>query len=308
MSNTITAYFKGRVGVAESIYRYDSGIVMVFDEIYLPAHFDCYFSVMGSDSAIASIGADNRVVIPDEVLENPGKIELHIPLHDGENSSRVEYVVYFKIIDRARPEDDGTPTQMTAIEQALALLQNPITNIEQIVNEALAFTGETFEEMQADLEEWKDDTEESLDTWKDGVDADVATCLHAVGSPLVASTVAGMTDNTKIYVYTGSETGYTAGNWYYWNGSAWTSGGVYNSTALNTDTTLLVSGAAADAKVTGEKLTDLKSDINENNASNVLCYLKKTDGSGGGVTYSWSGDSCTVTSNGHIVQQYIFKC
>ena len=55
------------------------------------------------------------------------------------------------------------------------------------------------------------------------------------GSPLVASTVAGMTDHDKVYVYTGSETGYNSGHWYYWNGSAWTDGGIYNSTAMDYD-------------------------------------------------------------------------
>lgn len=47
------------------------------------------------------------------------------------------------------------------------------------------------------------------------------------GTPYATTTAAGMTDHTKIYVYTGTEVGYTAGNWYYWNGTAWTSGGVY---------------------------------------------------------------------------------
>lgn len=74
------------------------------------------------------------------------------------------------------------------------------------------------------------------------------------GSPLVASTAAEMTDQTRVYVYTGSESGYTAGNWYYWNGSAWTSGGVYNATAVSTDTTLSVAGKAADAKATGDAI------------------------------------------------------
>ena len=82
-----------------------------------------------------------------------------------------------------------------------------------------------------------------------------------IGSPLVASTAAEMTDTDKIYVYTGSETGYTSGNWYYYNGSAWTSGGVYNSMALETDKTLQVSGAAADAKVVGDEVTQLKEDL-----------------------------------------------
>lgn len=50
----------------------------------------------------------------------------------------------------------------------------------------------------------------------------------AIGSPLVASTAAAMTDTTRIYVYTGSETGYNFGDWYYYDGS-WKSGGLYNT-------------------------------------------------------------------------------
>ena len=83
------------------------------------------------------------------------------------------------------------------------------------------------------------------------------------GSPLTASTAAGMTDTTRVYVYTGSETGYTAGNWYYYNGSSWASGGVYNAVAVQTDTTLSVSGKAADAKKVGDELADVKGDLSE---------------------------------------------
>lgn len=91
-----------------------------------------------------------------------------------------------------------------------------------------------------------------------------------IGSPLVASTAAEMTDTDKIYVYTGSETGYTSGNWYYYNGSAWTSGGVYNSMALETDTTLQVSGAAADAKVVGDQVSQLKEDLTKITPADVV--------------------------------------
>ena len=84
---------------------------------------------------------------------------------------------------------------------------------------------------------------------------------EAYGSPLTASTAAAMTDQSRVYVYTGSETGYTAGHWYYYNGSAWTDGGVYNAVAVDTDTTLSVSGKAADAKKTGDELSTIKENL-----------------------------------------------
>lgn len=50
-----------------------------------------------------------------------------------------------------------------------------------------------------------------------------------IGSPIIANTVAEMTDNTKVYVYMGNESGFINGNWYSHNGSIWLSGGTYNS-------------------------------------------------------------------------------
>ena len=77
----------------------------------------------------------------------------------------------------------------------------------------------------------------------------------------VAPTVASMTDKEQIYVYTGTEEGYTFGNWYYWDGTAWTSGGAYNAIEVNTDGTLTKEGAPADAKATGLRIDSLKDDI-----------------------------------------------
>jgi len=48
----------------------------------------------------------------------------------------------------------------------------------------------------------------------------------ANGSPLPASSVSEMTDTSRIYVLS------TDGHWYYYNGSAWTDGGVYQATEL----------------------------------------------------------------------------
>lgn len=64
-------------------------------------------------------------------------------------------------------------------------------------------------------------------------ESDTATFLSTdyvlVGSPLVANEAADMTETDKIYIYTGDEAGYTAGNWYFFNGTSWESGGEYGS-------------------------------------------------------------------------------
>lgn len=105
--------------------------------------------------------------------------------------------------------------------------------------------------------------ETKVDTRLDSQDAAIAAIRAAVGSPLVANTAAAMTDHDKIYVYTGDESGFTAGNWYYYNGTAWVSGGVYNSAAVETDTTLSVPGVPADAKAAGDEIDSVKSALQE---------------------------------------------
>ena len=113
--------------------------------------------------------------------------------------------------------------------------------------------------------------------------------LAGAGTPLVAQTAAAMTDTSKIYVYLGSETGYTSGNWYYYNGSAWTSGGVYNAQALETDTTLTLPGRAADADAVGRNLRQF-------NAADLMSgLLTMSTATNEGVTYTWTGRTCTLT-------------
>lgn len=85
--------------------------------------------------------------------------------------------------------------------------------------------------------------------------------MGQIGAPYIATTVAGMTDKTRVYVYQGSESGYTSGNWYYWNGSAWTSGGTYNSAAVNTDKTLTQSDKPADSAIVGKEIGSLKESL-----------------------------------------------
>ena len=99
------------------------------------------------------------------------------------------------------------------------------------------------------------------------------------GSPLQANTVAEMTDKKKVYVYTGTDSGYIAGNWYTWNGSAWVSGGVYNSAAIQTDKTLTQPDKAADSAIVGQQIGQLKESLG--NVNEEISGLK---GVGSGLT------------------------
>ena len=77
----------------------------------------------------------------------------------------------------------------------------------------------------------------------------------ANGTPPTASTIAEMDEETStVYIYTGSESGESTGYWYYYNGTTFVPGGQYGGAV--TDTTLSISGAAADAKAVGDALAD----------------------------------------------------
>lgn len=96
------------------------------------------------------------------------------------------------------------------------------------------------------------------EVWNVETMAYVSTGVGAgVKPPTVVTQVSQMTNHGYVYIYNGSETGYTAGYWYYWNGSAWTAGGAYQSAPV--DPTLSVAGAAADAKACG----DIKSAVGD---------------------------------------------
>lgn len=119
---------------------------------------------------------------------------------------------------------------------------------------------------------------------------------EAYGSPLTASTAAAMTDQSRVYVYTGSESGMTAGHWYYYNGTTWSDGGVYNAVAVDTDTTLSIAGKAADAKEVGDQLTSVKEDLTEFGAYNLLNNMTLESKVHAGITYTWNDDgSCSVS-------------
>ena len=51
--------------------------------------------------------------------------------------------------------------------------------------------------------------------------------ISLLGTPIAVSTAAGMTDHESIYLYTGSESGYINGYWYYYSNGSWHAGTRY---------------------------------------------------------------------------------
>ena len=109
----------------------------------------------------------------------------------------------------------------------------------------------------------ENDLDGKVATIESNLDGKVENLKSLVGTPLKANTASAMTDTSKIYVYTGNESGYTNGDWYYHDGSAWVDGGTYNSVAVEVDKTLTVDGMPADSKTTGDEIGALKSGITD---------------------------------------------
>ena len=97
----------------------------------------------------------------------------------------------------------------------------------------------------------------SLRNFSDAVRAMVTSDVMASigGEPGIATSMSEMTDTERIYVLT------TDSNWYYYNGSAWVSGGTYGAVA--TDTSLTESGFPADAKKVGDEFTNIASSLSD---------------------------------------------
>ena len=100
-----------------------------------------------------------------------------------------------------------------------------------------------------------------------------------VQPPTVVTQASQMTNPGYIYIYNGSEAGFTAGYWYYWDGTAWTAGGAYQVAA--TDPTLSVSGGVADAKIVGNALNAGYAQLDWSPGLTLGKYIKFGDGTEG---------------------------
>lgn len=80
-------------------------------------------------------------------------------------------------------------------------------------------------------------------------------------APVPVENKSDMVDDGHLYLYTGDETGFVTGNLYYYVNGTLTNGGKYGS--MEVDATLTKSGQAADAKKTGDEISQIKEDLSD---------------------------------------------
>lgn len=117
-----------------------------------------------------------------------------------------------------------------------------------------------------------------------------------IGTPLVATQASDITDITKIYVYTGNESGYLNGHWYYYNGNIWADGGTYNSFAYDTDKTLSIANRPADAQATGDAIDNLNTQLS-NIEDEMTDYIDRKAVNG----FVYESNILYLASDGEIV-------
>lgn len=116
---------------------------------------------------------------------------------------------YFDNLDVT--EEINNKLDEMALDGTLSSLIDPLLN-------------EKKEELQNDYDVFTSNVNQRLH------DQDIQIQSVESGSPLVASSTAGMTDTTRVYVNTSD------GNWYYYDGDSWKIGGVYQATEFSINT------------------------------------------------------------------------
>ena len=131
MDNVIKAILSGG-GVFRTapVYQYNQGMVLEFSGADLPASFVVDFSNSQTGNSIPQTATNGRVTIPDQFFQPGAMIYAWIVLVD-ESSVVTKYQVMIPVSPRAvRTNDEPTPEQRTALDEAIAALNEAVEDAE----------------------------------------------------------------------------------------------------------------------------------------------------------------------------------
>lgn len=173
-----------------------------------------------------SITKENNKIVADLIRDFSriaGKTEIEIVLTESskQNTTFSFCLEVVGSVIRGAVQSTDTITVLENVQEAVNEIGKINEETRTLLNNAGAASKEEVKELNASLEQKASKSE--------------------IGTPLVASSVSGMTDKTKVYVNT------TDGKWYSWNGTNWIVGGTYNSQGIG-DGTITLSKLADEVK------------------------------------------------------------
>lgn len=128
-SNIVIAKFEnGESVLTDPIWQWNYGQVLRIQGLRLPRAVEVHFA-MGNTSKTrigTTVDGVTDVVIPDSLLEQSGRLRAYVYLHTGEDDGETEYDITVPVKARAEPEEYDPGEEMTALAEAIALLQDDL--------------------------------------------------------------------------------------------------------------------------------------------------------------------------------------
>lgn len=139
MSNVVTAAFGGlRTAKTRPLWQWDYGQILQFAGLALPSTYTVHFAnEQYASTAKTMVGNADGVDIPDEYLITGLPVYAWVFLHTGADDGETVYMVTIPVNARPQPtEDEPTPVQQGAIDQAIAALNAGVERAETAAENA----------------------------------------------------------------------------------------------------------------------------------------------------------------------------
>ena len=192
-TNIVTAAFGGsKVVRTRALYQWDYGQVLQFSGIDLPDAYTVHFSNQGvGGEAKTMVGNADGVDIPDEYLATGQTVYAWVYLHAGESDGETMYSIIIPVVARPQPtEDEPTPVQQGAIDQAIAALNDGVDRAEAAAEAAEQAVEGVQDSIDAALQEAKDSGEFD---GADGVSPTATVAQTSTGATISVTDAEGTT-------------------------------------------------------------------------------------------------------------------
>lgn len=138
MSNVIQAYFSaGNRVKTRPAWLQDHGMVLKLEGLELPPAYEVHFSNSPNVEAFVVIGDENGAVIPDELFLDGVSIYAWVYLHTGTDDGWTAYEAIIPLLHRpGTTEETPTPSEQSAIEQAIAALNSAVVRTDRSADSA----------------------------------------------------------------------------------------------------------------------------------------------------------------------------